>query len=105
LKLFQKVGAKLGEANVLAALSRVAIGEGKIEEAEGQLAQIIQMRRSIHDLYSEGADYGNFAITLLNAGHKEKAKGYAEKARLIFEKIQIPAVVEMMDRVIAACDA
>ncbi len=105
MKLFQKVGAKLGEANVLAALSRVAIGEGKIEEAEGQLAQIIQMRRSIHDLYSEGADYGNFAITLLNAGHKEKAKGYAEKARLIFEKIQIPAVVEMMDRVIAACDA
>jgi len=105
LKLFQKVGDKLGEANVLAALSRVAIGEGRLNEAEQQLEQIIQMRRLIGSLYDEGADYGNFSITLLNAGYKEKAKGYAEKARLIFEKIQIPAVVEMMDRVIAACDA
>lgn len=105
LRLFKAVGDKLGEANVLAALSLVAIGEGRLEEAEDQLEQIIQMRRAIHNLYNEGADYGNFAIALLQAGYKEKAKGYAEKARLIFEKIKIPTSVQMIERVIAACEA
>ncbi|MCA1900247.1 MAG: hypothetical protein LDL50_06015 [Chloroflexi bacterium] len=104
LKLFRQVGAKLGEANVLAALSRMMVSSGEIEKAEAQMAEIIQIRRALQDIYSEGADYGNFAIALLNSGRKQKAKEYALKARPIFEKIQLPAIVEMMDRVIAACE-
>ncbi len=104
LKLFRAVGARLGEANVLAVLSRIAIADGKVDEAEQQLSQIILTRRAIRDLYSEGADYGNFAIALLNNGHKEKAKYYALKARVIFEKIELPALVAMLDNVIQASD-
>jgi hypothetical protein len=69
--------------------------------AEKQLLEIIKMRRTIGDLYSEGADYGNFAIRLLENGHKDKAKEYARKARPIFEKINLPAIVEMMDQIIS----
>jgi len=89
---------------VLAVLSRIAIADGKVDEAEQQLSQIILTRRAIRDLYSEGADYGNFAIALLNNGHKEKAKYYALKARVIFEKIELPALVAMLDNVIQASD-
>ncbi|MDX9993447.1 MAG: CHAT domain-containing protein [Anaerolineales bacterium] len=102
LKRYQEIGSKLGEANVLAALSRMDIGAGKVEEAEQKMAVILQMRREIDDLYSEGADLGNFAIVLLNAGHKQKAREYAQKARVIFEKIDLPAIVAMMDKIIQA---
>nr|MDQ3007934.1 NB-ARC domain-containing protein [Chloroflexota bacterium] len=104
LKLFKAVGAKLGEANVLAALSRMALRTGKLDEAEKQFSQIIQMRRAIGDLYNEGADIGNFAIALLETGHKDKAKEYAMQARIIFEKIKLPAIVEMIDQLIAASE-
>jgi tetratricopeptide (TPR) repeat protein len=104
LKLFKAVGSKLGEANVLAALSRMAVSAGNIEEAERQFLEIIQMRRAIRDLYSEGADTGNFAIALLNAGYKDKAKNYAIKAKDIFTTIQIPALVAMMEQVVKACE-
>jgi tetratricopeptide (TPR) repeat protein len=102
LQLFRQVGDKLGEANVLAALARLSLSSGDIPAAEKQLEQVIAMRRVIGDLYSEGADYGNFAIALLELGHKAKAKEYALKARPIFEKIGLPSSVEMIDSIIAA---
>ncbi|MFZ5820303.1 MAG: tetratricopeptide repeat protein, partial [Chloroflexota bacterium] len=102
LQLFRQVGDKLGEANVLAALARLSLSSGDIPAAEKQLEQVIDMRRAIGDLYSEGADYGNFAIALLDLGHKAKAKEYALKARSIFEQIGLPSIVEMLDSVIAA---
>ncbi len=101
LKLFRQVGAKLGEANTLAAMTRLSLQSGDIATAEIQLEKVILMRRAIGDLYSEGADYGNFAFALLNLGEKEKAKVYALKARPIFVKINLPAIVEMMDKVIS----
>ena len=104
LKLFRQVGAKLGEANTLAAMTRLSLQSGDIATAETQLEKVILMRREIGDLYSEGADYGNFAFSLQNLGNKEKAKEYALKARLIFVKINLPAIVEMMDKVISAED-
>ena len=61
------------------------------------------MRVAQGDRYSEGADYGNFAIALLNAGHKKEAKAYALQARPIFEGIN-PQLVEMVDQIIAACE-
>ncbi|MDL1909483.1 hypothetical protein FBQ81_02140, partial [Chloroflexi bacterium CFX6] len=102
LKLFREIGAKLGEANVLSALCRISIRAGDVEMAEKQLLEIVEMRRAIGAIYSEGADYGNFAIALLESGYKSKAKEYAQRARPIFEKINLPAIVEMMDRLIAA---
>ena len=104
LKLFRQVGDKLGEANTLAAMSRLSLRQGKLEEAEAQLGAIIQMRRLIGDRYNEGADLGNFAIALLETGHKEKAKEYARSARAIFEQIGLAAAVKMTDNIIAACD-
>ena len=80
----------------------MSLRAGDLESAEKQLSEIVQMRRRIGDLYSEGADYGNFAIALLQNGHKEKAKDYALKAREIFNKINLPAIVEMMDQVVSA---
>jgi tetratricopeptide (TPR) repeat protein len=104
LKLFRQVGAKLGEANVLATLSRMAVRAGNIEEAEEQFRKNIESRRAIHDLYSEGADIGNFAIVLLESGYKDKAKEYAIRAKEIFKKIDLPAIVEMMDKIIVASE-
>jgi tetratricopeptide (TPR) repeat protein len=105
LKLFKEIGDRLGEANVLAALCRLSLKSGDTPSAEKQLEAVVAMRRLIGDLYSEGADYGNFAIALLNLGQKAKAMQYALKARAIFEKINLPATVEMMDQVIKACEA
>jgi tetratricopeptide (TPR) repeat protein len=100
LTLFRAVGARLGEANVLAALSRIAVAEGRLDEAEAQLAKIIETRRAIGSLYNEGADYGNFAIVLLNNGYPQKAGQYARLARDIFAQIDLPALVEMMGRIV-----
>jgi tetratricopeptide (TPR) repeat protein len=104
LKLFRQVGDKLGEANVLAALSRAAVREGDVDEAEEQFGRILELRRAINNLYSEGADTGNFAIALLESGYKDKAKEYAIRAKEIFEKINLPAIVEMMNEIINASE-
>jgi hypothetical protein len=82
----------------------MSLRRGDIESAERQFTEIIGMRRMIGDLYSEGADYGNFAIALLENGQKEKAKEYAQHARAIFEKIKLPAIVEMMDQIISSSE-
>jgi hypothetical protein len=104
LKLFRQVGDKLGEANVLAALNRAAVREGDVDEAEEQFGRILELRRAINNLYSEGADTGNFAIALLESGYKDKAKEYAIRAKEIFEKINLPAIVEMMNEIINASE-
>ncbi len=104
LKLFRAVGAKLGEANVLAAQTRLSLQSGDVAAAETQLEKVIAMRRIIGDLYSEGADYGNFAIALLNMGHKAKAKEYAMKARKAFEKVGEQTILKQVDGLIAACE-
>jgi tetratricopeptide (TPR) repeat protein len=104
LKLFKAVGDKLGEANVLAALCRLSLQSSDIPRAEKQLESVIAMRRAIGDLYSEGADYGNFAIALLNLGNRSKAKEYALKARQAFEKVGEPTILKQIDGLIAACE-
>jgi tetratricopeptide (TPR) repeat protein len=105
LGLFRAVGARVGEANVLAAQTRLALAAGDLAAAETQLEQVILMRRAIGDLYSEGADYGNFAIALLNLGQKEKAREYALKARKVFEKVGEAGILQQVDGLIAACEA
>ncbi len=104
LALFREIGDRLGEANVLAALSRLEVAAGRVEAAERQLEDVLRLRREIHDRYDEGADLGNFAIALLNAGHPQKALGYAQRARAVFAEIGIEHLVDMMERVAAACE-
>jgi predicted ATPase len=82
----------------------VAVSKGEIDLAEKQMSEIIKMRRAIGDLYNEGADYGNFAIVLLNNGYKEKAKEYALKARKAFEKVGEPTILKQVEGLIAACN-
>ncbi len=104
LALFREIGDRLGEANVLAALTRLSLYSGDIPAAEKQLEQVIAMRRAIGSLYGEGADYGNFAIALLNLGHKAKAKEYAQRARKVFEKIGEQTILKQVDALLAACE-
>jgi predicted ATPase len=94
----------LGEANVLAAQARLQIKCGNVAQAEHALAQVVAIRREIGDLYSEGADYGNFAYALSSVGEKAKAKAYALKAKQIFEKIGEPSLIQQVNRQIAVCE-
>jgi tetratricopeptide (TPR) repeat protein len=105
LRLFQQVGDKLGEANVRAAQGRLKIAAGQVAEAEEDLAGVIAIRRNIGDLYSEGADFGNFAIALLQNGHPAKALEYARKAKIAFEKIREDVIIAQVNNLIAACEA
>ncbi|MBI5303383.1 MAG: tetratricopeptide repeat protein, partial [Chloroflexi bacterium] len=104
LELFRSVGDRLGEANVLAAQSRLQIQGGNIVQAEQDLAQVISIRRETGALFGEGADYGNFALALLNVGEKAKAKMYVLKAKAVFEKIGEPYYLQWVDRVLNACE-
>ncbi len=104
LELYRTVGAKLGEANVLAALSRLSLFSGDLAAAEEELGQAIAMRQAMGDLYSEGADYGNFAVALLEMGYKAKAKEYAQKAKAAFEKIGEPSLLKWVNNLLAACE-
>ncbi len=103
LALFRAVGAKLGEANVLAALSRVKVRQGKFAEAEQDLGQVITMRRAIRSLYDEGIDYGNFAIALLAINKPQEAQTYVLKAQDIFQHIGEPSLIQWVQRLLAAC--
>jgi tetratricopeptide (TPR) repeat protein len=104
LGLFRAVGAKLGEANVLAALSRVEIGKGNLAEAEQRLDEVIRVRQAMGDFYSQGADYGNFAVALLQAGQAGKAHQYALKAQEVFHRIGEPSLLRQVQGLIEACE-
>jgi tetratricopeptide (TPR) repeat protein len=105
LALFKAVGDRLGEANVRSALCRLSLASGDVVAAEKELEAVITLRRASGDLYSEGADYGNFAVALLNRGDKQKAKEYALNARAAFERVGEPLLLQQIDRLIAACEA
>ena len=46
---------------------------GNLAQGKQSLAQVIAIRREIGDLYSEGADYGNFALALVKASGSQMA--------------------------------
>ncbi len=104
LKLFQKVGSQLGEANTRAALARLTLQKGDLAGAIAAMEKVIPTRRAIGDIYSEGADYGNFSIVLLNRGHKKEAKAYALLARTAFEQVGEPHLVDQINQIITACE-
>ena len=83
LALFQQVGDRLGEANVLAAQSRILIFE-QPEQSQVLMERVLDLRRQIGDIYSEGADLGNYAIALLRHGDPKAALIYLTRARDLF---------------------
>ncbi|MCL4528176.1 MAG: tetratricopeptide repeat protein [Chloroflexi bacterium] len=99
ISLYQAVGDQLGEANATSAIARRDLDLGKFASAEMEIQQAVKLRQQINDIYGIGADFGNFAIGLLKVGQIEKAKEYAQKARSIFEKLNMPALLEMMDKI------
>ena len=101
LDLFRSVGSHLGEANTLASQSRLLVREGKIVEAEKKLQEAIILHRQIQDPYDEGSDNSNFAIALLEQKEFAKATLYAQAARLLFQKIPLPDLVEWTDQLLA----
>ncbi len=91
LELFRAVGDRLGEANVESALIRFELVQTKdIVSAERKLNEIVDKRRAIQGLFSEGADYFNFAVTLVTLQEWERARIYSEKARSVFAQIIEP---------------
>ncbi len=66
---------------------------------------MIAIRRAIGDLYSEGADYGNFAVALVNLGKKAEAKDYALKAKTVFEKVGEPSLIRQVEGLIEAIES
>jgi len=104
LSLYQSVGDRLGEANARSAIARRDLDLGKFSSAEIEIQQAVRLRQQISDIYGMGADFGNFAIGLLKVGQKERAKEYAQKAHSIFEQLNMPSLVEMMDKIIQGLD-
>ncbi|MGB9754347.1 tetratricopeptide repeat protein, partial [Roseiflexus castenholzii] len=96
LALYRAIGAKLGEASVLAALSRLRIDDDP-PESRRLLDQALALRRAINDRYGEGADLGNYGIALMQRGRGAEALLFLERARAIFAERGLAEQVALMD--------
>jgi hypothetical protein len=105
LGLYRAVGARLGEANVIAAQSRLALLQGDRSGADGLLQQAVELRRIVRSRYDEAIDLQNFAATLLRLGEKTDARQFAEQAKVIFDQIGEPAFIGGIETLLAACEA
>ena len=77
--------------------------QGDIPAAEALFSQAQNIRQAIGEIYDQGADHGNFAIALLNAGDSKLALDYARKAKAYFEQVGEPHLIEWINNLIAAC--
>ncbi|MFQ3634020.1 MAG: hypothetical protein SNJ65_20770, partial [Roseiflexus sp.] len=100
LRLYRAIGARLGEANVLSALSRLYLDDDPAA-AQRLLEQALGLRREINDAYGEGADLGNYGIALLERGRAAEALPYLERARTLFADRGLTHLVAQTDRLIA----
>ncbi len=103
LALFRAVGDRLGEANVLAAHSRLMIDTDPPRSQE-LLEAALALRRAISNVYSEAADLGNYGIALLRRGRNAEALPYLQRARALFAERGIAHLVEYMDSLIAQAE-
>ncbi len=90
LGLYRAVGDRLGEANTIAALSRLALRQGRDDEARALLQQAVSLHQAIGDRYSVAADLGNFGLVLRDLGRIEEARPYLLQAAEIFDGIGLP---------------
>ena len=100
LTLYRALGARLGEANVLAALSRLRLDDDPAASQQ-LLEQALVLRRAINDRYSEGADLGNYGIALLQRGRGAEALPYLQRARVVFAELGMANLVAQVDQLIA----
>lgn len=94
----------LGEANTLAALSRLHLDTDPTTSQQ-LLERALTLRRMINARYDEGADLGNYGIALLQRGRNAQALPYLQQAQAVFAVLEIAHLVEMMDRLIAQASA
>ena len=100
LELFRAVGSRLGEANVLAALSRLLIEREPARSTE-LFAQAGVLRRAIGDVYNEAADEYNYGEVLFDLDRGAEALPYFERARVLLASRGLAQQVAMCDRMIA----
>jgi tetratricopeptide (TPR) repeat protein len=103
LALYRAVGDRLGEANTLAAQSRLLIDSDSSQSQE-LLDQALALREATGDVYSTGADLGNYAIALLRRGRNQEAIGYFQRARELFAARGLQAQVAQTDAFIAQAE-
>jgi tetratricopeptide (TPR) repeat protein len=100
LRLYRALGARLGEANVLAALSCLRLDDD-VAVSQQLLEQALALRQAINDRYSEGADLGNYGIALLQRGRGAEALPYLQRARAVFADLGMAHLVAQTDQLIA----
>jgi tetratricopeptide (TPR) repeat protein len=90
LALFRQVGSRLGEANVLRELGRMAFARGDSVEAEKHLRHAIELRAAIGDRYSEAGDRFYYADVLADLGRPEEARKNLTVALRVFSDLGLP---------------
>jgi hypothetical protein len=96
------VGDRLGEANTLAALSRLWL-DADPERAEAYLNEAVGLHCEIGDVYSAGADYGNFGIALMQRHCWVEALPYVGKAGQILSACAVPHLMQQMEQLSVQC--
>ena len=96
LRLYRALGDRLGEANVLAALSRLRLDDDPAASQQ-LLEQALALRRAIRSVYDEGVDLGNYGIALLQRGRGAEALPYLQRARAVFAAHGLTAQIAWMD--------
>jgi tetratricopeptide (TPR) repeat protein len=74
---------------------------GDPEQSQTLLHQALAIREAINDVYSSGADLGNYGIALLQRGRNAEAPLYLERARALFAARGIEELLPQMDALIA----
>ncbi len=101
LDLFRQVHDRLGQANTLAALSRLALQQGRDDEARRLLNQAIAMHRAIGDRYSVATDHFNFGLALLNLERPCEALPHLEQALEGYNALNFTALVARTEKLLA----
>ena len=81
------MGSRLGQANTLAAQSRLALAQGRDKKAYTLLEQAVALHAEIGSRYGVATDYFNFGLVLRNLGRQEEARPYFQKAATIYANI------------------
>ena len=89
-QLFEQVGDKLGQANVLLAL-------GRLNNDEQAFTQAIELYERIQDGYSIARGKYYFALALLELGQTERAKTLLMEARTLWSRIDFDAGIQLID--------
>ena len=87
LDLFVQVHSRLGQANVLAGLSRLALLQGDDALAADLMAQAATLRQAIQDRYGTATDHFNFGLALRQLGRAAEARPHLRRAAEIYAEI------------------